>query len=119
MIRRPPRSTLFPYTTLFRSQVWMAVFYLAIGLANLTKGPHGLLIPLLAILVFLASSHDLRFVRRMGLPWGLPLSLVPLAFWVAAYRRTGEPFPLEALLQRLAHRFTSGEHHAQPFYHVL
>src|SRR5256885_7376086 len=22
MIRRPPRSTLFPYTTLFRSQVW-------------------------------------------------------------------------------------------------
>src|SRR3712207_8259549 len=23
MIRRPPRSTLFPYTTLFRSPVWM------------------------------------------------------------------------------------------------
>src|SRR2546430_13478431 len=25
MIRRPPRSTLFPYTTLFRSRVTMAV----------------------------------------------------------------------------------------------
>ena len=25
MIRRPPRSTLFPYTTLFRSKVGMAV----------------------------------------------------------------------------------------------
>src|SRR5256885_17108874 len=24
MIRRPPRSTLFPYTTLFRSQHWSA-----------------------------------------------------------------------------------------------
>src|SRR5256885_10256454 len=24
MIRRPPRSTLFPYTTLFRSQCWLA-----------------------------------------------------------------------------------------------
>src|SRR2546428_11131949 len=23
MIRRPPRSTLFPYTTLFRSRVWI------------------------------------------------------------------------------------------------
>src|SRR2546430_13196828 len=23
MIRRPPRSTLFPYTTLFRSSAWM------------------------------------------------------------------------------------------------
>src|SRR2546430_5942907 len=24
MIRRPPRSTLFPYTTLFRSHYWLA-----------------------------------------------------------------------------------------------
>src|SRR2546426_3791454 len=24
MIRRPPRSTLFPYTTLFRSSPWLA-----------------------------------------------------------------------------------------------
>src|SRR5256885_13024193 len=28
MIRRPPRSTLFPYTTLFRSQVWAVIAYL-------------------------------------------------------------------------------------------
>src|SRR5688572_32432442 len=26
MIRRPPRSTLFPYTTLFRSALWQRVF---------------------------------------------------------------------------------------------
>ena len=26
MIRRPPRSTLFPYTTLFRSMDWMMNF---------------------------------------------------------------------------------------------
>src|SRR3712207_7593039 len=25
MIRRPPRSTLFPYTTLFRSAIWAGV----------------------------------------------------------------------------------------------
>src|SRR3712207_7735498 len=29
MIRRPPRSTLFPYTTLFRSDPDAAVYYLA------------------------------------------------------------------------------------------
>ena len=28
MIRRPPRSTLFPYTTLFRSVVVIPEFYL-------------------------------------------------------------------------------------------
>jgi len=98
---------------------FLAVFYLSIGLANLTKGPHGLLIPLLSVIVFLASSRDLGFVRRMGLAWGLPLALVPAGLWVAAYRSTGEAFPLEALLLRLAHRFTRGEHHAHPFYHVL
>src|SRR3989475_13304559 len=27
MIRRPPRSTLFPYTTLFRSSAWQACMY--------------------------------------------------------------------------------------------
>src|SRR2546422_10505083 len=27
MIRRPPRSTLFPYTTLFRSEVELAQFF--------------------------------------------------------------------------------------------
>ena len=31
MIRRPPRSTLFPYTTLFRSQVLTAVFPAGLG----------------------------------------------------------------------------------------
>src|SRR3712207_6935512 len=29
MIRRPPRSTLFPYTTLFRSQLRERVFHVA------------------------------------------------------------------------------------------
>ena len=32
MIRRPPRSTLFPYTTLFRSRAWLdAGFHIAVN----------------------------------------------------------------------------------------
>src|SRR5258708_18281891 len=39
MIRRPPRSTLFPYTTLFRSTIVTHAFYLAIeGGTNRTSG---------------------------------------------------------------------------------
>src|SRR2546422_7800176 len=37
MIRRPPRSTLFPYTTLFRSRL---VEYLAVG-SCVVAMPHG------------------------------------------------------------------------------
>src|SRR2546425_7999262 len=38
MIRRPPRSTLFPYTTLFRSNDISAWFFLR-RLAGLTREP--------------------------------------------------------------------------------
>src|SRR3712207_6913829 len=36
MIRRPPRSTLFPYTTLFRSM--MGIWFTASALGNLIGG---------------------------------------------------------------------------------
>src|SRR2546427_8155941 len=32
MIRRPPRSTLFPYTTLFRSNIMVTIKLLVLGL---------------------------------------------------------------------------------------
>src|SRR2546429_6509405 len=47
MIRRPPRSTLFPYTTLFRSLAWM-----------------GQLAPGAALLGWYLPA------RPAGLPWG-------------------------------------------------
>src|SRR5689334_24342368 len=37
MIRRPPRSTLFPYTTLFRSR---GIFTVAAGRTKLAGTPH-------------------------------------------------------------------------------
>src|SRR5687768_18513898 len=37
MIRRPPRSTLFPYTTLFRSQIFLKHFARYHGQAQILK----------------------------------------------------------------------------------
>src|SRR3712207_8969850 len=49
MIRRPPRSTLFPYTTLFRSLIlWDAA-----------------LRKLMDIKVYVDTDADLRFIRRL------------------------------------------------------
>src|SRR3712207_8950165 len=51
MIRRPPRSTLFPYTTLFRSEPKMIPFFIThlfeFSLLNGTKTPqqHSILNP--------------------------------------------------------------------------
>src|SRR2546429_5614567 len=43
MIRRPPRSTLFPYTTLFRSYIQNNIFYQPgqnVGISGTTSGAH-------------------------------------------------------------------------------
>src|SRR3989454_5424865 len=41
MIRRPPRSTLFPYTTLFRSLRWTAIAGVSLG-SDLILDPNDL-----------------------------------------------------------------------------
>src|SRR5258705_6777057 len=41
MIRRPPRSTLFPYTTLFRSSRIFASLVLAVSAAAIAVGQSG------------------------------------------------------------------------------
>src|SRR3712207_8927618 len=41
MIRRPPRSTLFPYTTLFRSPLAPRTPQAAVGLANASDARQG------------------------------------------------------------------------------
>src|SRR3712207_8852301 len=55
MIRRPPRSTLFPYTTLFRSVRWLALAAAAtaVGLGGKESAA---MTPLLVAVVALATS---------------------------------------------------------------
>src|SRR2546426_2884862 len=55
MIRRPPRSTLFPYTTLFRS-------YNAVLQAQCQPGPQCFAIQL--------TAHDQQFLHQLGLSLG-------------------------------------------------
>src|ERR1017187_10321494 len=63
MIRRPPRSTLFPYTTLFRSVVPVAPFRLLELLLIHTK-LEGLARDLLAFLRYL-HLHELEWAARL------------------------------------------------------
>src|SRR2546427_9500762 len=68
MIRRPPRSTLFPYTTLFRSP-HVPVLVLGACLALIVSGMEGLTAWLVKPVM------DDIFIRRDG----LMLKLIPLA----------------------------------------
>src|SRR5256886_5324728 len=67
MIRRPPRSTLFPYTTLFRSQYWDASEY--ITAAHALGIPHPPGNPLFVILAHAWGLLPLGvdYARRINL----------------------------------------------------
>ena len=98
----------------------LALFYVAVGLAMLTKGPLGFVLPVLSVVVFLAATRDLGGLRRAGLAWGIPLALLPVLLWIAAWSAAaGESFPLADTMQRLGTRFTEGVHHPRPFVHIL
>src|SRR3712207_9094262 len=78
MIRRPPRSTLFPYTTLFRSELWQItedeLLEAALGVLHLYDRPRVRLFVrrdpfdrFLSILLFVPRDrYDSRVRERSG-----------------------------------------------------
>ena len=71
----------------------LAMLWIALALGTLTKGPLGALLPGLAIGPFLLARGHLRFLARLGLPWGMPLYVAVAGSWYAAgILRAGEEF---------------------------
>src|SRR2546429_5553696 len=67
MIRRPPRSTLFPYTTLFRSAVFGRFpghrIFLSTSVALMVVPPVTLLVPMFVFMVDTGLVNHLESVR--------------------------------------------------------
>src|SRR2546427_2316816 len=66
MIRRPPRSTLFPYTTLFRSAAVFQRGHAAIGRAKQHDGPAQQGTRQRRVLQFPGKAGDIPLVQREG-----------------------------------------------------
>src|SRR5206468_12272360 len=68
MIRRPPRSTLFPYTTLFRS---MLILFFGVVLGVLPAGGRGglehLILPAFTLGYFRSEEHTSELQSRSDL----------------------------------------------------
>src|SRR5256886_16863028 len=96
MIRRPPRSTLFPYTTLFRSAMAALALSATVGAATAyDHAMYGLVIrqPSVTVLLFgllswLAYRLSLRLAtdyQRLAIMFARTcLFLVNLGFWVGS-----------------------------------
>src|SRR5688572_32173050 len=66
MIRRPPRSTLFPYTTLFRSLWFVLITLLNVTLIILTLSVSRLLNLLLRLVAFQSQNNQRRSEERFS-----------------------------------------------------
>jgi 4-amino-4-deoxy-L-arabinose transferase-like glycosyltransferase len=97
-----------------------ALMHGAMGLAVLTKGPVGMLVPLFVVAAWLAWERRLRDLRRaLPLP-ALALSLGPgLAWLAAAVAAAPSGFLSEAVGENVFGRFFSGTSHERPFYYYL
>ena len=92
-------------------------FYIGMALGTLTKGPVGLLIPLLVGLVYLIHEKDWQAIRRMRLLTGLFLFVgIGLAWYLPAVMKGGIGYLQVTLLRHTVDRYVTGWSHAAPFY---
>src|SRR5690348_14967838 len=90
MIRRPPRSTLFPYTTLFRSLV-VLLCQLRLGYTATEAG--AALIPESAVFLIVSPLAG-ALVARIGTRWPMAAGILLVAvgfLWLAA-AQPGQPY---------------------------
>jgi 4-amino-4-deoxy-L-arabinose transferase-like glycosyltransferase len=93
---------------------WILLFFAGMGLATLTKGPVGILIPSMAVLASLATVRGPGAVRVRHLVWGVALMVAIIAAWLvpADYSRT-------ILLQQNVGRMVTSWSHRQPWHYYL
>ena len=96
------------------------VMHAALGLAVLTKGPVGFLIPALSIAAFLLWERRPRDLRRAFPLWGLVLSVLPGLLWLAAATALAPSgYAGTAVGENVIGRFFSGTSHVRPFWYYL
>jgi 4-amino-4-deoxy-L-arabinose transferase-like glycosyltransferase len=83
----------FGYTNMDGTKRWYLAMYASMALAVLTKGPVGLLLPGLVMLLFIAVQRNWTELRKMSIPAGILLfSLIALPWYIAMYYEHGADF---------------------------
>lgn len=91
----------------FRRPWLEGLAFVSMGLATITKGPVGFLLPLLSILVFQLSRGRLGELKRLRWGWGIPLLLACVLPWFIAVSIRYPDFPRYALWEESLERFAT------------
>lgn len=81
------------YIKMSDTKRWYLFMYVSLGFAVLTKGPIGLLLPGLVILIFIGVQRNWAELKQMSVPIGMILfSLIALPWYIAMYVNHGSEF---------------------------
>lgn len=100
---------------------YLVLAYLGSALAFLTKGPIGLIIPILVTGVFIIMTRRWNLILRLGLPWGLALvAAILLPWYLAMYRAHGSHYLYVLFIVQNFDRFGATNHamKTDPFFFV-
>jgi 4-amino-4-deoxy-L-arabinose transferase-like glycosyltransferase len=101
-----------------RRRLYLVGFYAFIGASLLAKGLVGVVIPAGVVLLYYLLRREWPRPVRLGVIWGVPLSLAVAATWYApVIARNGWPFVQQFFIEHHFARYVSDKyHHEQPFY---
>ncbi len=101
-------------------ELFLYGFYIGMGLATLTKGPIGFILPLLVSLVYLAIRKDWKGIKGMKILPGMFLFLVIVLSWyLPAIFKGGDGYLDQTLVHRTIGYYAEGWMHRKPIYFYL
>jgi 4-amino-4-deoxy-L-arabinose transferase-like glycosyltransferase len=95
------------------SRRWMLASWAAIGLGFLSKGLISLLLPGIALTIYIAIERDFALLRRLHAGYGLVVFLVIALPWVIAVSIANPEFPAFFFIHEHFARFLTQEHHRE------
>lgn len=90
-----------------KRKLFLALMYVSVGLAVMTKGPVAAVLPAVAFLVYFAATRQLKKIREMMLPTGaIIVAAIVLPWYLAIYWQHGWFYIQTFLLQDNLSRYT-------------
>lgn len=104
-----------------RSGGWAYLpFFACTGLATLAKGPVGLVVPLLAVILFLAFERDRAGIAELRLGRGLLLwAVIVLAWFGPAVWLAGRSYFDALVLDQTLSRYAGATYHPKPWHYYF
>jgi len=98
----------------------LLLFYAALGLAVLSKGPVGLVLPAATIGLYLIVIKDFGFIKQMKIGWGILVFLAVAAPWYILISLKNPEYASYFFIERNIGSFLSAtKRHPEPFYYYI